>query len=82
MNMGYIRSYQITQKHQGPVWLCSLTDEHPCTGATGLLHWNSSVLQSSVNTLQQVLLLRVHLFHFTVADAEELVVKFIESEKS
>ena len=55
-----------------------LTKEHSGSGAAGLLHGQPGVLQGPVHTLEQLLLLGVHLLHLAVADTEELVVKLIE----
>lgn len=57
------------------------TKEHPCPGPAGLFQRNPSVLQRSVHALDQLLLLRVHLFHFIVADPKKLVIKLVEAEK-
>ena len=61
------------------VYFClNLTKEHSSPGATGLLHGQPGVLQSPVDTLEKLLLLRVHLLHLAVTDTEQLVVKLIE----
>lgn len=59
----------------------SHTEKHACPGAAGVLHGNASILQRPVDTLKQLLLLRVHLFHLAVADPEKLVVEFVKPEE-
>lgn len=56
----------------------SLTKKDSGSCPAGFFHGNASVLQSPVNTLKELLLLRVHLLHLTVTDAKKLVVKFIK----
>ena len=55
-----------------------LTKEHPSPGAAGLLHGQPGVLQGPEDTLEELLLLGVHLLHLAVTDTEQLVVKVIE----
>lgn len=54
------------------------TKKDASPGPAGVLHGNASILQRPVDTLKELLLLRVHLFHLAVADAEELVVELVE----
>lgn len=57
------------------------TKKHARPGPTGVLHGNASILQCPVDTLKQLLLLRVHLFHLAVTDTEKLVVEFVKPEE-
>lgn len=54
------------------------TKKYASPGPAGVLHGNASILQRPVDTLKKLLLLRVHLFHLAVADAEKLVVELVE----
>lgn len=58
------------------------TKKHACPGPVGVLHGDASVLQRPVDTLEELLLLRVHLLHLDVANAEKLVVEVVVPEKS
>lgn len=57
-----------------------LTKKYSRPGATCIFQGNAGILQCPVDTLEELLLLRVHLFHFTVTDAKKLVIKLIEPE--
>lgn len=61
-------------------FLKKLTNKDPCPGPTGLFQRNTSILQCPVDTPEEQLLLRVHLFHFTVTDAKIPVIKLVEAE--
>lgn len=58
------------------------TKKHAGPGPAGVLHGDAGVLQRPVDALEELLLLRVHLLHLAVADAEKLVVELVVPEKS
>lgn len=57
---------------------CNRTKKHAGPGPAGVLHGNAGILQCPVDALKELLLLRVHLFHLAIADAEKPVVEFVE----